>query len=135
MKEDFVLTTCPFCGTGCNFYLQVLDDQLVGLIPSKGHPVNQGELCVLGRSAHQFVQHPDRLTRPLIRKNGELVEADWSEAYQMIAKGFQKIRDEDGGQALGVLSSAKCTNEENYLIMKFARSVLKTNNIDHCARL
>jgi len=135
MKLDMVLTTCPFCGTGCNFYLQVHEGEIINVLPCRSHPVSQGDLCVLGRNAHAFVQKPDRLTRPLIRKNGELIEASWDEAYRTISDGFAGIKAEKGPDALAVLSSAKCTNEENYLIMKFARTVLGTNNVDHCARL
>ena len=68
MKLDMVLTTCPFCGTGCNFYLQVMDRKINGVVPCKTHPVSQGQLCALGRNAYRFIQHPDRLTKPLVRK-------------------------------------------------------------------
>ncbi len=135
MHFDMVLTTCPFCGTGCNFYLQVQEGEIVDVVPCRSHPVSQGKLCVLGRNAHGFVQNPDRLTTPLIRKNGDFVEVSWREAYEKISKGLSKIKETNGPDALGVLSSAKCTNEENYLVMKFTRGVLGTNNIDHCARL
>jgi predicted molibdopterin-dependent oxidoreductase YjgC len=135
MQLDTVLTTCPFCGTGCNFYLQVDDGKIIDVIPSRSHPVSQGKLCILGRNAHGFVQRADRLTKPLIKRDGEFREVGWAEAYRTIAEGFARIKKENGPDALAVLSSAKCTNEENYLIMKFTRGVLGTNNIDHCARL
>lgn len=135
MQLDTVLTTCPFCGTGCNFYLQVDDGKIIDVIPSRSHPVSQGKLCILGRNAHGFVQRADRLTKPLVKRDGEFTEVGWAEAYRTIAEGFARIKKENGPDALAVLSSAKCTNEENYLIMKFARGVLGTNNIDHCARL
>jgi len=135
MQLDMVLTTCPFCGTGCNFYLQVDEGKIVDVIPCRSHPISEGELCILGRNAYDFVQKPDRLTKPLIRKDGEFIEVSWAEAYRTIAEGLAKIKQENGPDALAVLSSAKCTNEENYLIMKFTRTVLKTNNVDHCARL
>ena len=127
MQLDTVLTTCPFCGTGCNFYLQVHDGELIDVLPCRSHPISQGDLCVLGRNAHAFVQKPDRLTHPLIRKDGELVEASWADAYRIIAQGYADIKAKKGPDALAVLASAKCTNEENYLIMKFARTVLGTN--------
>ena len=105
------------------------------MVPCKSHPISEGELCVLGRNAHGFVQKPDRLTKPLIRKDNDFIEVSWAEAYNEIAERLTKIKESSGPDALAVLSSAKCTNEENYLIMKFTRGVLGTNNIDHCARL
>ena len=135
MLFDMVLTTCPFCGTGCNFYLQVMDGEIIDVVPCKTHPISEGQLCVLGRNASRFVKHQDRLTRPLVRKGDTFVEVSWPEAYQAVADGLSTIKKDHGPDALGVLSSAKCTNEENYSIMKFARGVLGTNNLDHCARL
>ena len=135
MQCEHVLTTCPFCGSGCNFYLEVLDGEVTGVIPCKTHPISEGQLCVLGRNASKYIHSDERLTRPLIRKGQDFAEATWEEAYQAVADGLKKIKDDAGPDALGVFSSAKCTNEENYLVMKFARAVLGTNNIDHCARL
>jgi predicted molibdopterin-dependent oxidoreductase YjgC len=135
MKFDMVLTTCPFCGTGCNFYLKVLGGEITDVVPCKTHPVSEGELCVLGRNAYKFIQNKNRLTKPLIRKDDDFIEVSWSEAYKRVADGLLGIKENFGPDALAVLSSAKCTNEENYLIMKFARGVLGTNNLDHCARL
>lgn len=135
MQPDMVLTTCPFCGTGCNFYLQVMDGEIVDVVPSKTHAVAQGQLCVLGRNAHRYIKHKDRLTTPLMRKGDSFVEISWPEAYRHIAGAFKGIKEKYGPDALGVYASAKCTNEENYVIMKFARGVLGTNNVDHCARL
>jgi predicted molibdopterin-dependent oxidoreductase YjgC len=135
MQFDMVLTTCPFCGTGCNFYLQVLDGEITEVVPCKTHPISEGQLCVLGRNASRYVSHKDRLTKPLVRQGDGFTEVTWPEAYRKVAEGLSSIRDSHGPDSLGVLSSAKCTNEENYLIMKFARGVLGTNNIDHCARL
>jgi len=132
---DMVLTTCPFCGTGCNFYLKVLEGEITHVVPCKTHPVSKGELCVLGRNAYKFIQNKNRLTKPLIKKGDDFIEVSWSEAYQRLAYGLLGIKNNYGSDALAVLSSAKCTNEENYLIMKFTRGILGTNNIDHCARL
>lgn len=129
------MTTCPFCGIGCNLYLQVLEGELVDVLPCKSHPISQGQLCVLGRNAHKFVQHKDRLQTPLIRKQGKLEPASWEEAHSLISDRLLNIRNTHGSEAIGVLASAKCTNEENYLLMKLARGVLGTNSIDHCARL
>ena len=130
-----VLTTCCFCACGCNLYLEVEDGKVVGVIPSKQHPVARGSLCVKGWNSFEFVHHKDRLKYPLIRKNGRLEKANWEDALNLIARRLSEIREKHGPESLGVLSSAKCTNEENYLLMKFTRAVLKTNNIDHCARL
>jgi predicted molibdopterin-dependent oxidoreductase YjgC len=135
LKYKNVLTTCPYCGTGCNFFLQVLNDEIVGILPSKSHPVSQGKLCIKGWTANEFLTSKDRLTRPLLRRGGELVPVSWEEALDKIAGNFQECKEKYGPDSLAVLSSAKCTNEENYLMMKFTRAVLGTNNIDHCARL
>ena len=130
-----VLTTCPYCGTGCALHLQVLDGSLVGVLPAKNHVISQGGLCIKGWNAHAFVNHKDRLRTPYIRKNGKLVEATWDEALTLVAEKLGAIKGESGPDSIGILTSAKCTNEENYLLQKFARAVIGTNNIDHCARL
>jgi len=132
-----VLTTCIYCGTGCGLYLEVLDGKLVGSQPVKGHPISDGKLCIKGWNAHSFVYHPDRLKTPLIRdrKGGELREASWDEALGLIASRLNEIKAESGPDAIGVFTSAKCTNEENYLLQKLARAVIGTHNVDHCARL
>jgi predicted molibdopterin-dependent oxidoreductase YjgC len=132
-----VLTTCCYCGCGCGIYLQVLDGKLVGSLPVKGHPISEGKLCIKGWNVHDFVYHPERLTVPLIRdrKGGELRQATWDEALNLVAARLNGIKDEHGPDAIGFLASAKCTNEENYLLQKLARAVVGTNNVDHCARL
>jgi predicted molibdopterin-dependent oxidoreductase YjgC len=135
MEYKNVLTTCIYCGCGCGLYLEVLDGEIVGVIPAKEHPVSQGRLCIKGWNAADFVYHPDRLKTPLIRKNGELVEATWDEALSLVAERLGTIKAESGPNSLAFLSSAKCTNEENYLMQKLARAVIGTNNVDHCARL
>lgn len=127
----FVPTTCPYCGTGCSFYLVVRDNRVLGIEPWHTPPINEGKLCQKGRYAHQFIHSKDRLTRPLIRKNGVLIESTWDEAYRLIVERFKSYRPE----GFGCLASAKASNEDNYVMQKFARIVLKTNNIDHCARL
>jgi formate dehydrogenase alpha subunit len=134
-QPEMVLTTCPFCGTGCNFYLQVLDGEIQDIVPSRTHAVADGQLCVLGRNAFRFVHSQERLTRPLMRQGDGFVEISWDEAFRRVVEGLGGIKEKHGADALGVLASAKCTNEENFLIMKFARGVLGTRNIDHCARL
>jgi formate dehydrogenase major subunit len=128
---EFVPTTCPYCGTGCSFYLVIRDNRVLGIEPWHTPPINEGKLCQKGRYAHEFIHSKDRLTKPLIKKDGAFVESTWDEAYRMIVEKFKSYRPEE----FGCLSSAKVSNEENYLMQKFARLVLKTNNIDHCARL
>jgi predicted molibdopterin-dependent oxidoreductase YjgC len=135
MEYKNVLTTCIYCGAGCRLYLQVLDGEIVGVLPDKEHPISRGSLCIKGWNAGSFVNHPERLKTPLVRKDGELEKATWDEALSLVAEKLGAIRDESGPDSVGFLTSAKCTNEENYLLQKFARAVIKTNNVDHCARL
>lgn len=130
-----ILTVCPYCGCGCGLYFHVDFGRIVGVSPSRHHPVNQGSLCIKGWNSHEFVQHPDRLTHPLIKENGSFRKATWAEAIAKVAEGLSKAVKDYGPDSIGVLSSAKCTNEENYLMMKFARAGIGTNNVDHCARL
>ncbi len=135
MNYTSVLTTCIYCGVGCGMHLQVLDGKVVGVLPAKAHPVSEGRLCIKGWNAHAFLHHPDRLTQPLIRKDGGFEEAGWDEALDLVADRLTSIRAEHGPDAIGVLAPAKSTNEANYLAQKFARAVIGTNNVDHCARL
>jgi len=134
-KQGFVLTTCPFCGCGCGLYLQSENGMIVGSYPSRNHPVSKGALCVKGWNAYEFVNKLDRLTAPLIKSNGGFKEVSWDEALETVSRRLLEIKEKYGPGALGFLSSAKATNEENFLMMKLARAVFKTNNIDHCARL
>lgn len=135
MDYRFVRTTCPYCGCGCQMLLEVLDGKLVGTIPLKTAPMNQGKLCIKGWNAHAFVHSHERLTRPLVRKNGNLEETSWEEALDAVVSRLSTIRDRDGGQSVAFLSSARTTNEENYLVQKLCRAGFGTNNVDHCARL
>jgi formate dehydrogenase alpha subunit len=132
-KPDRVVTTiCPYCGVGCQLKLEVKDGKIVASKPDPDGAANHGQACVKGRfGIAEFVHHPERLTVPLIRKNGELKETSWDEALDLMAS---KLRGHTPRE-MGVIASAKCTNEENYVIQKFARAVLGTNNVDHCARL
>lgn len=127
----YVPTTCPYCGTGCSFYLVVRENRVLGIEPWHTPPINEGKLCQKGRYAHEFVHSKDRLTKPLIKRDGAFVEATWDEAYRLIIERFRSYRPEE----FGCLASAKASNEDNYVMQKFARVVLKTNSIDHCARL
>ena len=135
MEYKNVRTTCVYCGSGCGLYLQVLDGEIVGVLPDKEHPISQGKLCIKGWNADSFVYHPDRLTTPLIKDGDGFREASWDEALDLIARRLKTIHDESGPDSIGVFVSAKCTNEENYLLQKMARAVIGTNNVDHCARL
>ena len=131
-----VLTTCGYCGCGCNYYLNVDNNEIVGVTPKNDDIVSKGKLCVKGWQGYSFVNHNDRLKQPLIRnEDGNFDEVTWEFAFKYIADSFKSIIKKDGANAIGILSSARCTNEENYLMVKLARSVLHTNNIDHCARL
>jgi formate dehydrogenase (coenzyme F420) alpha subunit len=131
MDVKYVPTTCPYCGTGCGFNLVVKDGKAVGVSPWHRNPVNDGKLCPKGNYAYEFIHSEDRLTKPLIKKGDKFVEASWDEAYDLIVKSFKKYKPEE----MACLSSARVSNEENYLMQKFARAVLKTPNVDHCARL
>jgi predicted molibdopterin-dependent oxidoreductase YjgC len=135
MEYKNVLTTCVYCGCGCGLYLEVVDDHITAVWPAKTHAVSQGKLCIKGWNVADFVYHPDRLKTPLIRKDGELVEATWDEALSLIAERLGTIKTESGPNSIAFLSSAKCTNEENYLLQKLSRAVIGTNSVDHCARL
>ena len=135
MDYRFVRTTCPYCGCGCQMLLEVADGKLTGTLPLKTAPMNEGKLCIKGWNAHEFVHSPDRLTRPLVRRNGTLVETSWEEALDTVVSGLSRIRDEHGGDSLAFLSSARTTNEENYLVQKLCRAGFGSNNVDHCARL
>jgi formate dehydrogenase alpha subunit len=134
MNESLVPAICPYCGAGCALTVVVDGGRAVGLEYPTGHPVSQGALCAKGNAALEVLDHPERLTTPLIRKNGRFREAAWDEALEMVAERLSTIRATHGPDALGFLASAKCSNEENYLFQELARS-LGTNNIDHCARL
>ncbi len=133
MKE--VMTICNYCGCGCGVYLSVNNNLVVGSYPSKTHPISRGNLCSKGWHLHQFIHSKNRLTEPLLRKNGTLVPVSWQEALDVTAQALLKSIKTSGPDAIGVLASAKCTNEENYLLQKLTRAGFGTNNIDHCARL
>ncbi|MFH1823819.1 MAG: formate dehydrogenase subunit alpha [Candidatus Firestonebacteria bacterium] len=126
---------CPYCGVGCQINLVVKDNKILWVEGRESEVVNCGWLCVKGKFGYKFIDHPDRLKKPLIKVNGKFKEVSWEEAIELVAKKFNKIKTKYGSDSFAILSSAKCTNEENYLMQKFARAVLGTNNIDHCARL
>jgi formate dehydrogenase alpha subunit len=134
-QTEQVRTTCPYCGVGCQMLLHVRDNEIHRVTGVERALPNEGSLCVKGRFGFEFVSSPERLKTPLVRENGALREASWDEALEMCATGLKSAIDGHGPDSVGVLSSARATNEENYLVQKFARAVLGTNNIDHCARL
>jgi predicted molibdopterin-dependent oxidoreductase YjgC len=130
-----VPTTCTYCGCGCQMELNVLDNKVVSVKGKNAVDVNEASLCVKGRFGYEFIASDQRLTKPLIKKNGEFEEAGWDEALRLVARKFGEIKKESGPDAIGGFTSARCTNEENYLFQKFMRAVIGTNNVDHCARL
>jgi len=137
-QNEKVLTTCTYCGTGCTLELNVNNDRVVGVTSNRDadwSPVNKGALCVKGRFGWDFIHSPDRLTTPMIRENGELRPASWDEALDFAAGKIKEIKEKYGSDSLAMFSSARVTNEENYLAQKLMRAVIGTNNVDHCARL
>jgi formate dehydrogenase alpha subunit len=147
--DKVVSTTCSYCGVGCGFNLNVKNNRIIRVTSNPAAPVNGMELCVKGRYGFDYVHHADRLTRPRVRRyllagaekqsasadQREWVDVSWDAALDLVADKLVAVKRSSGPNALGVLASAKCTNEENYLMQKFARQVLGTHNIDHCARL
>jgi NADH-quinone oxidoreductase subunit G/formate dehydrogenase alpha subunit len=130
-----VRTTCAYCGCGCQLDLHVIDNKVAEVTSPKMVGSGQGNLCVKGRFGYDFIASDERLTKPLIRKGKKLVEAEWDQALDLVAKKLGDIKKKEGADAIGVLSSARATNEDNYLVQKFTRAVIGTNNVDHCARL
>ncbi|MDI6602049.1 MAG: formate dehydrogenase subunit alpha [Thermoanaerobacteraceae bacterium] len=128
-------TTCPYCGVGCTLRVHLNKNKDIAYVDSPKTSVNQGYLCIKGRFGLDFVKSPDRLKKPLIRKNGDFVEVSWDEALSFITDRLKTIKDKYGPDSIGGLASAKCTNEENYIFQKFMRTAIGTNNVDHCARL
>ncbi len=129
------LTTCIYCGCGCGLYLESDGKRVVSSVPSKNHPVSKGSLCVKGWNSFEFVNSKERLVSPLIKKKGQFVPVSWDEAFEVVAERLNYYKKKFGGDSLAFLTSAKATNEENYLMMKLSRAVFGTNNVDHCARL
>lgn len=129
-----VRTTCGYCGVGCQFDLNVRAGRVVGVTTEPDNPVNGKWLCVKGRFGYEFIHHPERLTAPLIRRGDRLEPASWDEALGAVASRLAEIKAANGPDAIGFMSSSRCTNEENYLVQKLARAVIGTNNVDQCAR-
>jgi len=135
MQCKFVPSVCSYCGTGCGILYEVVDGRIVATVPMKTHPVNQGKLCIKGWNLHEHINSFLRLKQPLVKTFGRFLKADWDEAISLTAERFRQIIAKHGPDSIGVLVSAKASNEENYLAQKFARAVIGTNNVDHCARL
>jgi formate dehydrogenase major subunit len=129
-----VVTTCAYCGVGCQIEYSVRNGKIVDAKPANG-PSNQGLLSVKGKFAFDFINHKDRLKYPMVRKNGKLVRASWDEALNTVAKKITEVKAEYGPDAIAGFSSARTVNEDNYLFQKFLRAAVGTNNVDHCARL
>jgi predicted molibdopterin-dependent oxidoreductase YjgC len=128
-------TTCSYCGVGCQLELHVADGKVVRVTGAEDVAPNYGSLCVKGRFGFDFIHSPERLTKPLVREGDQFREVTWDEALDRVTEGLAAARDHHGADAVGVLCSARITNEENYLLSKMTRAALGTNNIDHCARL
>ena len=130
-----VRAACPYdCPDTCGLLVEVEDGRAAASYPDRENPVSRGSLCVKGWFAHEFVHHPERLTAPLLRKGDAFVEISWEEAIALAARKLRETAEKYGPDSVGGLSSAKCTNEENYLFQKFMRAAIGTNNVDHCAR-
>jgi len=133
--EATTTTTCGYCGVGCTLEVHVRDGAVAAVKPAHDGPVNRGHACVKGRFAHAFVRSPERLTRPLVRREGSFAEVSWDEAISTVAEQLARIREQHGPRAIAAISSARCTNEENYLLQKLMRVAVGTNSIDNCSRL
>jgi formate dehydrogenase major subunit len=130
-----VKTTCAYCGVGCQMFLHVRNGRVVKVTGDAQSEPNHGSLCVKGRFGYDFIHSPERLTKPLIRENGDFREAGWDEALDLVTRRFREIRQAHGPDSLAGLTSARATNEENYLMQKLVRAGFGANHIDHCARL
>jgi formate dehydrogenase alpha subunit len=129
-------TICGFCGVGCSLLMGSVDGQVIEANPSHEHgTVNRSTLCVRGHFANDFLNSPQRLTTPSVRKNGEFSPATWEEALDLVAERLTAVKEKEGPQSIGFLGSSRCTNEENYLFQKIARSILGTNNVDNSSYL
>lgn len=135
MEGKFVPSVCSYCGTGCGVLFQVMDGEIKRTLPLKTHPVNQGKLCIKGWNLHEYVNSFMRVKAPLMKIDGRFQKVSWDRAIEFTAHKLKMVIKNHGPDSVGVLVSAKITNEENYLAQKFARAAIGTNNVDHCARL
>ncbi len=130
-----IKTTCSYCGTGCNFYLNLKDNKVVKVTSDYDAPVNHGNLCIKGRYGYDFIHSEERIKTPLIKKGGTFHESTWNEALGLVARKFKELIKNYGSDSVGAFSSSRCTNEENYLIQKWVRTTFGSNNVDNCARV
>ena len=130
MDFKYVPSICPYCGTGCGINLVVKDGQVKGISPWQRNPVNEGKVCIRGNKSFEFVNSPDRITTPLIKKDGKFVEASWEEALKEVAGKLKAVK----GDEVGFVASARTCNEDNYVFKNLAANVVKTANIDYCGR-
>lgn len=133
-RTEKTKTVCTFCGVGCSFEVWTKDRKILKIQPVSDAPANQISTCVKGKFGWDFVNSEERITTPLIRKDGEFVEASWDEALDLVASKFKAIKEQNGKDSIGVISSSKITNEDNYVIQKLSRQVFETNNVDNCSR-
>ena len=127
---EYKSAICPYCSCGCGMHLVIKDGRIIGIEPWKEHPVSQGSNCPKGRHANEYLYHPDRLTKPLLKKDGEFKPISWEQAFEVMAENFKDTKPEE----FGAVVSAKTTNEEGYIIQKFVRVAMKTNSVEYCAR-
>lgn len=130
-----IRTTCCYCGTGCGLDLKVKDNKIIGVGSAMDAPSNQGNLCIKGRYGYKFIHSSERIKTPLIKKNGKFEEASWDEALDLVASRFVELRKKYGPDALGGVASARCTSEDCFVMLKWVRAGIGTNNIDNCARV
>lgn len=135
VADETTRTVCTYCGVGCNLEVSTVSGEIKSILAPYDAEVNQGHTCLKGRYAFKFYDHPERLNSPLIKRNGEFVEVSWDEAYSFMTEKFTNIKENNGPDAIAGISCARATNEENYLMQKFIRAVVGTNNIDGCARV
>lgn len=135
VAKEKTRTVCTYCGVGCNLEVATINGKIKSIQAPYDAEVNNGHTCLKGRFAFEFYDHKERLRTPLIKRNEKFEEASWEEAYDYIAKALNTVKEKYGADAIGGISSARCTNEENYLMQKFIRTVIGTNNIDSCARV
>lgn len=132
-KQDIKMI-CSYCGTGCGLIVEVEDNKIVKVRGDKNSAVSMGQTCIKGAFAYNFVHAKDRLSSPLLRKNGQLEPVSWEEALTFIARKLTKIKTEFGPESISIFACSRATNEANFVTQKFARAVLGTNNIDGCNR-
>ena len=135
--DHSVVTTCGYCGVGCSFRAEMKGDLVARMVPNPNGQANHGHSCVKGRFAWGYTTHPDRVTRPLIRKSIDQPwrEVSWREAIEHAASEFRRIQAEHGRGAVGAITSSRCSNEETFLVQKLVRAAFGNNNVDTCARV